>query len=56
MNDPTEMDRARAARALLVDAHRHVPDKKEVEVAAFMAIFHPDRQLPKGERYTEPKR
>jgi hypothetical protein len=49
------MERARAARALLKDARKHDwPDQAEHEMAAFMAIFHPDRQLPEGERYTDP--
>lgn len=52
-----EMERARAARALLVDARRHEhPDQREEEMAAFMAIFHPEHQLPRGERYTEERR
>lgn len=50
---PSQMERAKAARALL-DAHQS-RDVREGEVAAFMAIFHPDRQLPKGQRYTAEK-
>jgi hypothetical protein len=50
----TELDRARAARALLVDSRANsYPHQNEEEVAAFMAIFHPDRELPLGGRYTE---
>jgi hypothetical protein len=52
--EPTQMDRVRAARALLVDARKHErPDQNEEETAAFMAIFHPDHQLSAGERYTD---
>lgn len=51
---PDEMERARAARALLKDARfRDHKDQGEEEIAAFMAIFHPNHQLPIGERYTE---
>lgn len=43
---PDEMERARAARALLVDARAHPgADQDEEEMAAFMAIFHPDHEL-----------
>lgn len=50
----SEMERARAARALLVDARKQDGrDQAEEEMAAFMAIFHPDHQLAPGERYTE---
>lgn len=53
-DDDDEIVRARAARAILVDA-RAIPDNdlKEAEVAAFIEIFHPDRVLPKGQRYTD---
>lgn len=57
MNKRTEaqMERARAARLILNSSDRE--DQKEWEVAAFMAIFHPNRQLGPKERYTDkPKR
>lgn len=50
-----ELQRAEAARAILdtqPPAFRR-EDQKEAEVAAFVAIFHPDHVLPPGERYTE---
>lgn len=57
MSDDALMERCRAARAILVDARKHEwPDSDEEKVAAFMAIFHPDKVLPKGERYTDPPR
>lgn len=51
---PDEMEKARAVRGLLVDARQYPSaDQKEVEVAAFVSIFHPDHVLPSDERYTE---
>lgn len=48
------LERARAVRAILIDARKlKHPDQDEEEMAAFMAIFHPDRVLPKDERYTD---
>ena len=48
---PDEMDRARAAKAYLSD----VSDPKQLEMAAFLDIFHPNmsdeakRRLVRGE-------
>lgn len=53
---PTQMQRVEAARAILRVESGPTPwrkgDEKEAEVAAFMAIFHPEHVLPRGERYT----
>jgi hypothetical protein len=46
-----EMERSRAARALLKDARKHdYPDQRKAEMAAFMAIFHPDHEVPEIEK------
>ena len=44
---PSEMERAKAARSLLVDARKHDgPNQAQEEMAAFMAIFHPGHEVP----------
>lgn len=52
---PSEMERARAARALLVDAKRPGVKDEPMELAAFMEIFHPghpatDEMVAEAER------
>jgi len=44
MSNPTQMDRVRAARALLVDAKHPGIKDEQAELDAFMAIFHPDHE------------
>lgn len=55
MNAPDQMERSRAARAILKDSRGHdLRDQAEEEMDAFMAIFHPE--IKKDGRWTdEPK-
>jgi hypothetical protein len=43
-----QMEQVRAVRALLVDAQHPARDVEEAKLAAFMAIFHPDREREGG--------
>lgn len=49
-DSPSQMEQVRAARAILVDARRADPyegktrRQEQVELDAFMAIFHSDRE------------